>query len=156
MSSAERPVPRWPLSLFRAAASVLGGLGLVQTMLAGSFLNGHFESFHAHEVTARAVLAGAVVQLVAAALLHRVGRGPGWPVGLSAALLGAVLAQIAAGYGRAVGVHVTLGVLLFGGILLGLVGAWRERPPAVPVGGSDEGSADGRLPRPAGPVEVAK
>lgn len=101
-----------------------------------------------------------------------------WPLGATLLLLAASGAQMGTGYERAVGVHVTLGVLLVSGLLFGLVGAWRPAPaplatsmPATePVAeaatesgsGSGSGTVDGgsgRLPRPTGAgadaVEVA-
>ncbi|MGW6915487.1 hypothetical protein ACWGB8_16950 [Kitasatospora sp. NPDC054939] len=150
------PAPRWPLRLFRTGAGLLALLALVQTTLAGSFLNGHYDSFAAHGSTARAVLAGAAVQLAAAVVLRRTGRGPRWPAALSAVLLLAAVGQSAAGYGRAVGVHVVLGVLLVAGVLLAAVGAWREPLPARRATAGVGGPAADRLPRPTGPREVAR
>ncbi|MFJ8435377.1 hypothetical protein ACIQ9P_29180 [Kitasatospora sp. NPDC094019] len=166
-------------------ATVSAALGLTQTVLAGSFLNGHYEALRAHELAAMALGALLVAQLPVAALVRRGGgaggaRGPWWPLGATALLLAASGAQTGAGYERAVGVHVTLGVLLVSGLLFGLVGAWRlpvtsslspssgttsdavsattgagpetaTGPAAEPGTGTGEGDGgSGRLPRPTG------
>ncbi|MFC5662340.1 hypothetical protein ACFP3U_05020 [Kitasatospora misakiensis] len=144
--------------LLRATATGSAVLGLAQTVLAGSFLNGHYEALRAHEVTAMALGGLLLVQLPVAALVRRGGgpagaRGPWWPLGAAVLLLAAVGAQSGTGYERAVGVHVTLGVLLVSGLLFGLVGAWRLPlalpSPAPEAVTTEEGDGSGRLPRPA-------
>ncbi|MCX4688707.1 hypothetical protein OG401_31185 [Kitasatospora purpeofusca] len=176
-----------PRLLLRATATASAVLGLAQTVLAGSFLNGHYEALRTHELTAMALGGLLIAQLPVAALVRRGGgaggaRGPWWPLGATALLLAASGAQMGTGYERAVGVHVTLGVLLVSGLLFGLVGAWRPGPaslaspatsdaePLAESGtgsgaGSGSGTGDGgdggsgRLPRPTGAgadaVEVA-
>ncbi|MFF2147408.1 hypothetical protein [Kitasatospora sp. NPDC058190] len=148
--------PRWPLILLRISTATLALLSLLQVMLAGSFLNGTYESLKDHEGTAMTIGTVVVLQLAVAALVWRPGRGPLWPLWTTAVLAVAVVGQIAAGYGRAIGVHVTLGVLIVSGVLFGLVGAWRLPLPAraaLPESGAD---GNGRLPRPGGPVEVSR
>ncbi|MFJ7905985.1 hypothetical protein [Kitasatospora sp. NPDC096204] len=150
------PAPRWPLILLRTSTTLLALLSLLQVMLAGSFLNGTYESLKDHEGTGMVLATVVVVQLAGAAAVRWHGRGPLWPLWTTALLAGAVTGQIAAGYARALGVHVTLGVLLVSGVLFGLVGAWRLPLPArnVRVAGGPDGA--GRLPRPGGPVEVSQ
>ncbi|MEV7770937.1 hypothetical protein [Kitasatospora sp. NPDC086791] len=149
-------VPRWPLILLRTTATTLALLALLQVMLAGSFLNGTYESLKDHEGNAMTLATVVVLQLAVAVAVRRPGRGPLWPLWTTLLLNVAVVGQIAAGYARALGVHVTLGVLLVSGILFILVGAWRLPLPAR--AGLPEVSPDGsgRLPRPGGPVEVSK
>ncbi|MEU9073287.1 hypothetical protein ACFYUY_00330 [Kitasatospora sp. NPDC004745] len=149
------PAPRWPLILLRITATTLALLALLQAMLAGSFLNGTYESLKDHEGNAMTLATVAVLQLAAAALVRRPGRGPLWPLWTTAVLVVAVTGQITAGYARAIGVHVTLGVLLVSAVLFGLVGAWRLPLPA-PAGALPGPDGSGRLPRPGGPVEVSK
>ncbi|MEV6977719.1 hypothetical protein [Kitasatospora sp. NPDC093806] len=187
-----------PLLLLRAAASASAALALGQTVLAGSFLNGHYDALRAHELGATALDTVLFVQLVAAALVCRGGgrsrvggadgvggadtggggradggagagaRGPLRLFGTTALLLVAAWVQTAFGYERAVGLHVTLGVLLVSGLLFGLVDAWRLRLPGRTRGAAevtaDPGDGAGLLPRPtghpatgssAGSVEVA-
>ncbi|WP_329490325.1 hypothetical protein OG618_28075 [Kitasatospora sp. NBC_01246] len=153
------PAPRRPLILLRASATALAALAVLQTVLAGSYLNGHYESLALHEAAARAVLVAACCQLVAGALVRRPGRdrrGPRGPLWLSVLLVATVTLQTAVGYNRAIGVHVVLGVLLVGGILAGLVGAWRLPLPARTGAAAADPEGAGRLPRPGGPVEVAQ
>ncbi|CAN3983770.1 hypothetical protein KPATCC21470_6488 [Kitasatospora purpeofusca] len=178
--SAPARAVRVPRLLLRATTTASAVLGLAQTVLAGSFLNGHYEALRAHELTAMALGGLLIAQLPVAALVRRGGgaggaRGPWWPLGATALLLAASGAQMGTGYERAVGVHVTLGVLLVSGLLFGLVGAWRRAPvpPATSeaeplaesesesesgtgsgagsgTGGTDDGGdgGSGRLPRP--------
>ncbi|SDT41551.1 hypothetical protein SAMN05216371_2216 [Streptomyces sp. TLI_053] len=152
---------RLPRLLLRATATGSALLGLAQTVLAGSFLNGHYEALRAHELAAMALGGLLLAQLPVAALVRRGGgaggaRGPWWPLGATPLLLAAFGAQMGAGYGRAVGVHVTLGVLLVSGLLFGLVGAWRPVPVPRATATSDVGrdaeaeAADGGGPG-AGP-----
>ncbi|MEV0188030.1 hypothetical protein AB0I39_05775 [Kitasatospora purpeofusca] len=133
-----------PRLLLRATATASAVLGLAQTVLAGSFLNGHYEALRAHELGAMALGGLLLVQLPVAALVRRGGgagggggRGPWWPLGGTALLLAALGAQMGTGYERAVGVHVTLGVLLVSGLLFGLVGAWRPAPALSPSSDSE-------------------
>ncbi|WP_327682313.1 hypothetical protein [Kitasatospora sp. NBC_00458] len=177
-----RPPPRLPLVLLRATATALAALALVQTVLAAGFLNGHYDALAAHGLTAMALDTVVLVQLVVAALVTLAGRtgrassaagasggtgrsggarGPLWPLGTTALLAVAAGAQTAFGYDRAVGLHVTLGVLLVSALLFGLVGAWRLPLPARGGAPADppadpHGDAAGRLPRPSGSMEVAQ
>ncbi|MFJ2862463.1 hypothetical protein [Kitasatospora sp. NPDC087314] len=149
------PAPRWPLILLRITATTLTLLAVLQAMLAGSFLNGTYESLEDHEGNAMMLATVVVCQLVVAALVRRPGRGPIWPLWTTALLTVAVIGQIGAGYGRALGVHVTLGVLLVSGVLFGLVGAWRI-PLSARAGSLPVPDGSGRLPRPTRSREVVK
>ncbi|GAB7188179.1 hypothetical protein ATKI12_8010 [Kitasatospora sp. Ki12] len=150
------PAPRWPLVLLRTTATALALLALLQVMLAGSFLNGTYESLKDHEGNAMTLATVVVLQLAVAVAVRWPGRGPLWPLWTTLLLAVAVTGQIAAGYARSLGLHVTLGVLLVSGILFVLAGAWRLPLPvrAALPGAAPDGS--GRLPRPGGPVEVSK
>ncbi|MFI9359508.1 hypothetical protein ACIG5E_00360 [Kitasatospora sp. NPDC053057] len=148
--------PRWPLILLRVTATSLALLAVLQVMLAGSFLNGTYDSLKDHEGNAMTLGTVVVIQLAVAFLVHRPGRGPLWPLWTTAVLTVAVTGQIGAGYARATGVHVTLGVLLVSGILFGLVGAWRLPLPAREAERAEGPDGGGRLPRPGGPVEVKR
>ncbi|MFD8750266.1 hypothetical protein ACFV0O_04695 [Kitasatospora sp. NPDC059577] len=155
-SPPDAPVPRWPLILLRTTATTLALLALLQVMLAGSFLNGTYDSLKDHEGNAMTLATVVVLQLGVAVAVRWPGRGSLWPLWTTLLLTVAVIGQIGAGYARALGVHVTLGVLLVSGILFALVGAWRLPLPVragLPGAGPD---GSGRLPRPAGPVEVSK
>ncbi|RKT11457.1 hypothetical protein BX285_5407 [Streptomyces sp. 1114.5] len=150
------PAPRWPLILLRTTATALAVLALLQVMLAGSFLNGTYDSLKDHEDTAMLLATVVVVQLAAAVVVRWPGRGPLWPLWTTGLLTAAVIGQIAAGYARSLGVHVTLGVLLVSGLLFGLVGAWRLPLPARSEQYEAGPDGSGRLPRPGAPLEVSK
>ncbi|WP_051830778.1 MULTISPECIES: hypothetical protein [Streptomyces] len=150
------PAPRWPLILLRTTATALALLALLQTMLAGSFLNGTYDSLKDHEGTAMVLATLVVVQLAVAVAVRWPGRGPLWPLWTTAVLAVAVIGQIAAGYARSLGVHVTLGVLLVSGVLFGLAGAWRLPLPARSERYEAGPDGSGRLPRPGGPLKVSK
>ncbi|MCG6495769.1 hypothetical protein [Kitasatospora sp. A2-31] len=152
------PAPRWPLILLRATATALAVLAVVQSALAGSFLNGHYESLALHAAGGTAMAVVAFAQAVAGLLVRWIGRGPLWPFGVPVLLTAATAVQIALGYHRAVGLHVLFGVLLVSATLFAAVGAWRLR---LPVGRSARDGAPGAdggglLPRPGGPMEVAQ
>ncbi|MFJ3792532.1 hypothetical protein [Kitasatospora sp. NPDC090091] len=152
------PAPRWPLILLRATATVLAALAVVQSALAGSFLNGHYESLGLHAAGGTAMAVVAFAQTVVGLLVRWIGRGPLWPFGVPALLTVATAVQIALGYHRAVGLHVLFGVLLVSGTLFAAVGAWRLRLPAGRTAPDAAAGADGGglLPRPGGPMEVAQ
>ncbi|MFJ9771459.1 hypothetical protein ACIRVF_09455 [Kitasatospora sp. NPDC101157] len=148
--------PRWPLILLRITATTQALLAVLQVVLAGSFLDGTYDSLGDHEGNGMTLATVVVVQLPVAFFVRRAGRGPLWPLWTTAVLAVAVSGQIGVGYARAVSVHVTLGVLLVSGILFGLVGAWRLPLPAR-AGRREEGpDGGGVLPRPGGPVEVKR
>ncbi|MEU6234224.1 hypothetical protein [Kitasatospora sp. NPDC047058] len=163
------PAPRRPLILLRATATATAALALGQTVLAGSFLNGHYDSLALHEAGAMTLAAAVLVQLVVAALVGRSGRGPRRPLVVAALLTAGVILQVGFGYDRTLGLHVVLGALLLSGTLSGAAGAWRlplpARSPAPEVpdgpdgrggpGGPGGPDGAGLLPRPGGPVEVA-
>ncbi|MBV2156510.1 hypothetical protein [Kitasatospora sp. SUK 42] len=154
MSSPPAAAPRWPLILLRISTAALALLALLQTVLAGSFLDGAYDSLKGHEGAAMLLATVVVLQLAVAALVLRPGRGPRWPLGTTALLALAVVGQIGAGYARAVSLHITLGVLLVSGILFVLVGAWRLPLPAREALRDTGQDGGGRLPRPGGPLEV--
>ncbi|MBV6697394.1 hypothetical protein [Kitasatospora aureofaciens] len=149
------PAPRWPLILLRSTATTLAVVALLQTLLAASFLNGTYESLKEHADNATILAAVVLLQLAAAVLVRWPGRGPLWPLWTTAVLAVAATGQIGAGYARALGLHVMLGVLLVSGVLFGLVDTWRV---PLPVRADTEAGPDsaGRLPRPGRPVEVAQ
>ncbi|MFG2905804.1 hypothetical protein ACGF13_12165 [Kitasatospora sp. NPDC048286] len=150
------PAPRWPLILLRISTTLLALLSLLQVVLAGSFLNGTYASLKDHEGTAMVLATVVVVQLAVAVAVRWPGRGPLRPLWTTALLAVAVTGQIVAGYARALGVHVTLGVLLVSGVLFGLAGAWRLPLPARDTRAAGGPDGTGRLPRPGGPVEVSQ
>jgi hypothetical protein len=75
----------------------------------------------------------ALVQVVLAVLVWRLGHGPGWPVVASVGLLVAILVQSVAGMNGLLAVHVPLGVAIFG-LVATLLGRTRNRSAARPRG----------------------
>ena len=71
-----------------------------------------------------------LAQLIAAGLLWRAGRGPAWPLGASLLICVAEVMQIGAGFSRNLGLHVPLGVTLFGTTAAMTGWAWSARPRA--------------------------
>ncbi|OIJ89991.1 hypothetical protein BIV24_18670 [Streptomyces colonosanans] len=116
--------------LFRIAVTCEAALALGQAVLAGSFLSGHYEALKMHELNAAITVVVALALIVAAVLLWRPGRGPGWPALASAALLVSEGLQVGMGYNRTLAVHIPLGVGIVAATLLMLVWAWRPAPGA--------------------------
>ncbi|MET8700854.1 hypothetical protein ABZW10_18575 [Kitasatospora sp. NPDC004723] len=156
------PAVRLPRLLLRGATTASAVLVLAETVLAAGFLNGHYEALRVHALAAMALGGVLLLQLAAAVPVRRVTgpageRGPWWPLVVTALLLLAAGVQTGTGYERAVGVHVTLGVLLVSAHLFCLVGAWRL-PLTLPAPASTSAPTSspavedgtGRLPRPSG------
>lgn len=96
----------------------LHALGVaVQAVFAGQFLSGGDGSVRWHEATGWIVAAVCLAQILLAAIL-RIPRKALLPFLLSSILiLLAELLQVGTGYGRFLGVHVPLGVFLFGAVI---------------------------------------
>jgi hypothetical protein len=112
-------------------------LVFVQAAAAGQFLAGNAAWLGVHEANAAIIQLVALVQLVVAILVWRPGRGPGWPALASLALLLAEELQMGFGYARLLGLHVPLGVAIFGLTVVMVVGTRRLTrvepvPPARP------------------------
>ena len=111
----------------RLIVTVHCGLILLQAVLAGQYLSGGFDAIAVHRANAGFVLLVGWAQAVAALLLWRPGRGPAWPLGASALVCVAELMQMAAGTSRELGLHVPLGVTLFGAMAALTGWAWARR-----------------------------
>jgi hypothetical protein len=124
----------------RAVVLAHAALVLAQASFAGRYLGGDAAGLRLHERNAELLVTLALVQLVLAVLVWRPGRGPGWPALASLALWLAEVAQMAFGYGRALAVHVPLGVAIFGLTVALAIGSWRLPRAARerPVSGSPE------------------
>lgn len=120
---------------FRVAVTFETLLVLVQAVLAGGFLGGHYDMLRMHELNGLAAFGGAVLLLVAALLRWKPGGGPGRPAVASAVVLTAVTLQILLGYTRTLAAHVPLGVLVTVGMFLLLRDAW-TRSAADRTGGA--------------------
>lgn len=118
------PVRPWARWSFRVAVTVEAALAFGQPVWAGGFLAGNYDLLAVHRDFGRYTGAAAIVALVVAILLWRPGRGPGWPAAVCAALLGAVVAQIALGFTRVLAIHIPLGVTIIAATAFLLVWAW--------------------------------
>jgi hypothetical protein len=109
--------------MLRAAIS-LHALGIVTlAILAGQFLGGALEPVVLHERVAWIVLVIAAVQ-IGASLIARAGPA----LAISSVFLFVVEAlQTGTGYGRFLGVHIPLGVLLFGAVVWQLYEVFRPK-----------------------------
>jgi hypothetical protein len=116
------------IQLIRLLMRINLGLVAVQALSAGFFLSGDGRGVNAHKTGAMALLAGALVQAVSAAVLWRRGRLPGWVAGNCVVLLLVVLLEMGLGHGKQYWLHLPLGVLMFGGLTRQVIGldAWRS------------------------------
>ncbi|RJL36199.1 hypothetical protein D5H75_01790 [Bailinhaonella thermotolerans] len=126
-------VPGWAVWSLRGLVLAVTLLVLAQPVLAGLFVTGDVGMLGLHGAIASFLAALVFFQVVAAILVWRPGRGPAWPIGASVAGFVLVEAQSAAGYARAVALHIPLGVLLFGLSVALLIAVWspgvrRRRP----------------------------
>jgi len=139
-----RGVPAWPAWLFRIVVTAEAVLAFNQAVFAGRFINGDYGAVATHSTGAGVMEFVLVVEVIAAVLLWRPGRGPGWPILAALGLFLLVGVQIALGFTRALAVHVPLGVTIIVLDILMLVWAWRYRP-AIRVAGvpAAAGGADG-------------
>lgn len=104
---------------------------LAQPGLAGEFLSGTDGVVKFHEWTAWLILVLCALQIALTALALR-SRTVAWSLLIGGVLvLLAELLQTGTGYGRFLRVHVPLGVILFGAVLLQTISVFRR--PAGPV-----------------------
>jgi hypothetical protein len=120
-------VPGWAVWTLRLTVLLFAVLVLAQAVLAALFVTGDVGLLEAHGINAGAVATVAFLQVVAAILVWRPGRGAAWPIWASAALFLLVEAQLAFGYGRLLALHIPMGVALFGGATGLLVGVCSPR-----------------------------
>jgi hypothetical protein len=113
-------VPGWAVWSLRVLVLLVAVLVLLQAVLAGLFVTGDVGLLEAHSANAGLVTALAFLQVVAAILLWRPGRGAAWPIWVTLASFVLVEAQAGFGYARLVALHIPMGVALFG-LSVGLV-----------------------------------
>lgn len=121
----------WILWFFRVTVTLEIVLGLLQAAFAGSFLSGDYGALNMHAVNAGMLGTVAILMTVAAVLVWRPGGGPAWPALACGILVVAETVQTVLGYGRALAVHVPLGVSIIAAIALMFRWAWwgvDERP----------------------------
>lgn len=91
-----------------------------QAVLAGQFLSGVDAPVRLHELMAWVVLGISLVQLALSGILAKQSRCPLWIPIAGVVVFFAELFQTVTGYGRFLNVHVPLGVLIFGLLLVQL------------------------------------
>jgi uncharacterized membrane protein YfcA len=128
------PAPRWPLWLFRVVVTVEAVLAFDQAVFAGQFISGDYGALNTHAANASVVGVVLLVEAVAALLLWRRGRGPGWPALAALGLFLLTGAQIGMGYARILAVHIPLGVTIIALDVLMLVWCWRYRQDRPSLG----------------------
>ncbi|WP_285704927.1 hypothetical protein [Microtetraspora sp. NBRC 16547] len=114
--------PGWIVWWLRIAttAHLAGVLG--QAVLAGLFVTGNVDMLVQHRDNAGLTHTMLYLQLVAAILLWRPGRGPSWPAWASAALVALETVQVMLGLNRVLAGHFPLGVTIFG--VSAVMAAW--------------------------------
>ena len=115
------------LTALRTIATAHCAAIFVQAALAGRYLSGEFDAISIHNANAGLVMLLGWAQALAAALLWRPGRGPAWPLAASLLICVAELMQIGAGRAHELGLHVPLGVSLFGATATLTGWAWTAR-----------------------------
>ena len=109
------------------AVLTLHALGvLMQAALAGQFLSGADNAVPIHEVTGWIVAALGLFQIVLAILSR---AAPLWFVIASVGTFLGEALQVGTGYGRFLGVHIPLSILIFGLIVWQTIWVYRERQP---------------------------
>ncbi|MEV0970765.1 hypothetical protein [Microtetraspora glauca] len=118
--------PAWIVWWLRIAATghLVGVLG--QAVLAGLFVTGNVDMLTQHRDNAGVTHVMLYLQLVAAIVLWRPGRGPSWPAWAGAALVALETAQVVLGQNRILAGHFPLGVTIFGASAVMAVWTWRS------------------------------
>ena len=125
-ATARRPMPGWPSWVFRITSTVAAVMLFNQAVFAGQFLDGTYDSLHAHRENATYAGISVLISAVAAVLVRWPGRGPWWPILASIGIFGLIALQIVLGFARAISLHVPLGVATIV-LAVGLaVWAWRR------------------------------
>ena len=104
---------------------------VAQPLLAGRYLSGDVDAMGAHSLNGTMLPLLSMLQIVAAVLFWRPGRGPFWPIPASVALFVAEGVQIGMGYSRTLGVHIPLGVAIVTTTVGLFVWSLAWRPPTA-------------------------
>lgn len=115
------------MTILRVVLSLHALAVLTQAVFAGQFLSGVDAQVVFHERLAWVIFALAVAQIVVAAVLLRTGA-PLWLLVASIFILIAEGLQVGTGYGRFLGVHVPLGVFVFGVVTWLMLWSFRRHP----------------------------
>ncbi|WAL63877.1 hypothetical protein ORV05_23140 [Amycolatopsis cynarae] len=100
--------------LFRGTLCLLAFDAVLQAVLAGRFLSGAYPMLNLHQLNATSVGVLSFVDIVVAVAAWRACRGPGSLALASVVLSAAIVAQIALGFRRVLGLHIPLGVTVIG------------------------------------------
>lgn len=123
---ADRAAPPRYFGLMKATTVFLAVALLVQGITAGQLLSNE-DGRQLHEATGSVVTVALVLQIIAALLVWRAGRGSAQYLGFSALLLVLTGVQFVVGSNGNVAVHVPLGVALFGAGAVLVTRVWSAR-----------------------------
>ena len=124
---AKRPVrPRF-FGLMKASTGFLAAALLVQGITAGQLLSNE-GGRQLHHATGPIVTVAMVLQIIAALLVWRTGRGSARYLAASALLMVLISVQFVVGGSGNLTVHVPLGVALFGASAVLAAQVWSPRP----------------------------
>ncbi len=123
--------PRWPFLIIRLLAVVLLVQILLQAGLAGAFISGDVSLLDLHTLNGILLVLTSAALLPAAILVLRPGRGPWWPIVFSVVFWFLIATQVGFGFARRVGLHIPLGMAIFGMICGFTWWAFARRPAAV-------------------------
>jgi hypothetical protein len=115
------------VGLFRVVTVLHAAMTVTQAVAAGAVLQASTVGLIVHQAVGGTLLLVAMIQVPAAVFAWRPGRLPAWPIGVSAALVVAEIAQVALGATGVLAVHVPLGVSIVGTAVALAVWAWRTR-----------------------------
>ena len=101
---------------------------LTQAVFAGQFLSGADAQVVFHEWTAWAIFVLSVMQVGIAAVLLLRSAAPLWLLVASVFVFIAEGLQLGTGYGRFLGVHIPLGVFVFGTVTALMLWSFRSKP----------------------------
>lgn len=128
--------PKLIRTFFSGVLGVHALLAVAQPFLAGMFLSGLVDAIQVHRVIGTSLPVFGLLQIVAAVLLWRPGRGPLWPLQISAVVFFAEGVQVVLGYAGALSMHLPLGVAIVGGTVAMFIWsvAWRPNQESARSG----------------------
>ncbi len=109
---------------FRIVLSAHAFAAFAQAILAGEFLSGADHAVFFHEYTAWIILALSLCQIALAGILTKLSICRLWMLIVSVFVFLAETLQAVTGYGRFLSVHVPLGVVIFGTLMVLAVSAF--------------------------------
>lgn len=125
------------LRVLRGTVVLAALLAVVQPVLAGGFLQGHYPLLQAHEIAAMILATAVLLSLAAAVAAWRPGGAPGAIARDQAIALVVIALQMMLGFSRELIIHVPLGVGVVILVLKNARAAW-TLPLRPPPGGAVE------------------